>query len=266
MKIRLLIFLPVLIVLSSFRKEACEARIPAPSDTLIRGIHIYVALCDNKYQGIVPVPAKIGNGQDPNTNLYWGCGFGILTYFKRSSSWKLIQIRKAKGIVLERLVFKHTSKNEYLIADAYDGQYIKTCTENMLKASAGLVSDTVHANGKVIGVAGNSKLIAFIGHDGLMDFELNEAFVNTDKRQRAVIILACMSKTYFSPHLKRANVFPLVWTTGLMCPEAYTVHDAIEGFVNNENPTDIRMRAVKAYSKFQKCSEKAAKGLLVQGW
>src|SRR5688572_22804615 len=28
-------------------------------------IHIFVALCDNKYQGIVPVPAKIGNGQDP---------------------------------------------------------------------------------------------------------------------------------------------------------------------------------------------------------
>ena len=30
----------------------------------IKTAHILVALCDNKYQGIVPVPTKIGNGQD----------------------------------------------------------------------------------------------------------------------------------------------------------------------------------------------------------
>lgn len=35
-------------------------------------IHIFVALCDNKYQGIVPVPAKIGNGQDPDNNFILG--------------------------------------------------------------------------------------------------------------------------------------------------------------------------------------------------
>ena len=46
-------------------------------DTTYKSIHIFVALCDNKYQGIVPVPAKIGNGQEPNANLYWGCGYGI---------------------------------------------------------------------------------------------------------------------------------------------------------------------------------------------
>ena len=27
-------------------------------------IHVLVALCDNQFQGIVPVPAKIGNGDD----------------------------------------------------------------------------------------------------------------------------------------------------------------------------------------------------------
>src|SRR5258705_8709276 len=60
-------------------------------DTTFKTIHIYVALCDNKYQGIVPVPAKIGNGQDPDNNLYWGCAFGIRTYFKNSREWKLIE-------------------------------------------------------------------------------------------------------------------------------------------------------------------------------
>ena len=47
-------------------------------------IHIFVALCDNKYQGIVPVPKAIGNGQDHNNNLYWGALYGIRTYFKKN--------------------------------------------------------------------------------------------------------------------------------------------------------------------------------------
>lgn len=39
-------------------------------DKNTKTIHVLVALCDNKYQGIVPVPEKIGNGQDPDQNLY----------------------------------------------------------------------------------------------------------------------------------------------------------------------------------------------------
>ncbi len=54
-------------------------------DSETNTIHIIVALCDNKYQGIVPVPKTIGNGQDPKNNLYWGTAYGIKTYFKRSS-------------------------------------------------------------------------------------------------------------------------------------------------------------------------------------
>ena len=37
-----------------------------------RIVHVFVALADNVNQGIVPVPAKLGNGEDPVHNLYWG--------------------------------------------------------------------------------------------------------------------------------------------------------------------------------------------------
>src|SRR5664279_5259712 len=60
-------------------------------DTLNKTIHVLVALCDNKYQGIVPVPLKIGNGQDPDNNLYWGCAFGIRSFFKNSKNWTLLK-------------------------------------------------------------------------------------------------------------------------------------------------------------------------------
>jgi hypothetical protein len=35
-----------------------------------RVAHVIVALCDNEYQGIVPAPKAIGNGDDPHNNLY----------------------------------------------------------------------------------------------------------------------------------------------------------------------------------------------------
>ena len=231
------------------------------SDT--KTIHIIVALCDNKYQGIVPVPKTIGNGQDPKNNLYWGTAYGIKTFFKRSSEWTLIKQLKIDSVILERLIFKHKSKNFFLVADAYNGKHIKDATETFLRSSAGIVKDTIKVNDKTIRILGNAQLVAYIGHDGLMDFSIQEEFVNTDNKQRDVIILACYSKSYFQPHLKKSNVNPLVWTTGLMAPEAYTIHDAITGYVKAETNDAIRIRAAKAYHKYQKCSLKAAMNLLV---
>lgn len=230
-------------------------------------IHVFVALCDNKYQGIVPVPAKIGNGQDPDNNLYWGCAYGIRLYFKKSKEWKFLKSEKnINDIVLERVIFKHTSKDYYLVADACDGKYIKECTVDFLKSSSGIAKDTLLINNETIGISDNSSLVSYIGHDGLMDFQLSESFKNTDNKKRDVIILACYSKRFFFPHLADANVNPLVWSTNLMAPEAYVIHDAITGYVNNEDNQQIRNRAARAYSKFQKCSEKAAKNLLVTNW
>jgi len=229
-------------------------------------IHVFVALCDNKYQGIVPVPTAIGNGQNPNTNLYWGCGYGIRTFFKKSKEWKLLSTRKTSGIILERLVFKHATKNCYLVADAYDGQHIKQCIKDFLNGSCGNQKDTLQLGGITLNIGGDASLLAYIGHDGLMDFQLTETFKNTDNKMRDVIILACYSKRFFSPYLKSANVNPLLWTTHLMCPEAYTLHDALIGYVNDETRESIRERAATAYSQYQKCGLKAAKGLLVTGW
>jgi hypothetical protein len=232
-------------------------------DTLTKTIHVFVALCDNKYQGIVPVPKSIGNGQDANTNLYWGCSNGIRAYFKKSKEWKLLKAIKMNDVKLERLVFKHISKKYYLVADAYDGQYIKKCTIDFLNSTAGLVKDTLHINNKIIGIAGNSRLTTYIGHNGLMDFQLPNNFVNEDKKNRDCIILACISKKYFTPYLQTAKANPVLLTTGLMCPEAYTLHDTLTGYVKGEDKNEMRERAALAYTRYQKCSLKASKNLLV---
>lgn len=226
-------------------------------------IHIIVALCDNIYQGIVPVPESLGNGQDTKNNLYWGSRYGIKNYFNLSQEWTLIDAHEKDSVILERLVFKHNFKSYYVVADAYNGRFIKTATEHFLASSAGITKEVLKADGKKIGINGNARMLAYIGHDGLMDFSLDEEYKNQDGIQRDVAVLACFSKHYFEPHLEKANVNPLLWTTGLMAPEAYTIHDAISGYVLNASNEAIRLKAAQAYSKYQNCSLTAAKNLLV---
>lgn len=241
--------------------------VAAKFDTTIKTAHILVALCDNQYQGIIPVPKAIGNGQDFDNNLYWGCSFGIRSYFKASKNWTLITKTKVNAIKLERLVFKHKTANFYLVCDAYKGQNIKECTIDFLNSAAGILKDTLTVNGKTIGINGNAKLLTYIGHDGLMDFRLDQTFTNADNQKRDVVILACVSKKYFNSYIQQAKANPLLWTTDLMCPEAYTIHDVLDVYMNN--PTDIAAMnnaAAQAYAKHQQCSIKAAKALLVSGF
>ncbi len=232
------------------------------SDSTSKTIHVLVALCDNIHQGIVPVPASMGNGQDPKSNLYWGAAYGIKTYFQNSKEWQLLEQKPIDSSILERLIFKHSTKNVYLIADAYNGKEIKQATKDFLQYSAGHQKNTVHVDEKQIASHGNANLIAYIGHDGLMDFSISETYNAADKKQRDVIILACYSQHYFQPHLQQSNVNPVLWTTGLMAPEAYSLHDALSGYVLDETNSEIQLRAAKAYSKYQKCSVNAAKRLL----
>ena len=112
-------------------------------------VHVFVALCDNDSQGIVPVPKKIGNGNDPDNNLYWGCGYGVRTFFKNSAEWKLDSKRKAVSpIILERCIFKHITQDVYIIADGYKGDKIKTCNENFFKSASGNSTDTNYYLGR----------------------------------------------------------------------------------------------------------------------
>lgn len=252
---------PLTIRIKKHTAENTAARNPEN----IKVIHVFVALCDNIYQGIVPVPAKIGNGQDPANNLYWGCGYGVKTFFSAQKTWQLISVKKPgpASIILERLVFKYRTKEIYLVADAYNGKEIKQCTINFLKSCCGDFADSVTVNNKLIYCGGASQIIAYTGHDGLMDFSLPETFKATDTHKREAMIFACVSKNYFAKHIANTGATPVVWTTGLCSPEAYSLAAALESRISNEQVENASRRAAAAYSKFQKCSYHAAQKLMV---
>ena len=230
-------------------------------------IHVFVALADNVNQGIVPVSASLGNGDNTKTNLYWGAAFGIKTFFSKSKDWQLISVTpNPSATVLERCIFKHRHSSSLLVADAYRGKEIAQTTWDFLEAAAGKPGEKLKAGDVEFHTGGSADLVAYIGHNGLMDFKLQSQPKRRDDRERRAIILACASKSFFTSALQQSGATPLLWTTNLMAPEAYVLSAAIDGWMKKETDEQIRLRAADAYNKYQNCGVKAARNLFATGW
>ena len=230
-------------------------------------IHVFVALADNVNQGIVPVSASLGNGDNADTNLYWGAAFGVRTFFSKNKDWELIYItQNPSAVVLERAVFRHRKSQLFLVADAYRGREISQSIGDFLEAAAGKPGEKIRAGQTEFSVSGSADVVAYVGHNGLMDFQLHSNPQRRDTRERRAIILACASKQYFSTPLQHTAGTPLLWTTNLMAPEAYVLSAAIDGWMKKESDEQIRSRAAAAYNKYQNCGLKAANALFATGW
>ena len=230
-------------------------------------IHVFVALADNVNQGIVPVSASLGNGDNTQTNLYWGAAFGIRTFFSKNKDWQLISVTpNPSATILERCIFKHRHSSSLLVADAYRGKEIAQTTWDFLEAAAGKPGEKLKAGDVEFHTGGSADLLAYIGHNGLMDFKLQSQPKRRDDRERRAIILACASKSFFTSALQQSGATPLLWTTNLMAPEAYVLSAAIDGWMKKETDEQIRLRAADAYNKYQNCGVKAARNLFATGW
>ena len=193
------------------------------------------------------------------------------TYLRKDPDWKAVAtFQNPSTTVLERVVFYHGTQNVYLVADAYRGREIKEAIVDFFQAPAGLNKEkTIRvkgANEKEIEIFPQPELAVYVGHDGLMDFAMERKFQGEAGSGRQAIVLACASKAYFAPNLRPTGARPILWTTGLMAPEAYTLEDVLDGWMAGETAVQIRERTVRAYAKYQKISIKAALGLFSSGW
>ena len=216
------------------------------------------------------MPARLGNGQDPAANLYWGAAYGVKSYFKSSADWKLLSCQPLpRAPILERCIFHQPSSETYLVADAYDGARIRDAVIDFLSSAAGVREESVSigsAARESIAIAGKADLVVYVGHDALMDFQVPKITGKPESSPRMFIILACASRPFFRPYMQATGSEPLLWTTGLMAPEAYTLKAALDGWIAGESAELIRQRAARAYDKYQKCGLRAAQRLFVSTW
>jgi len=199
-------------------------------------VRVFVALCDNKTQGIVPVGEKIGNGDDPDSNLYWGCSDGFGSFFRHSGSWKVVASDKdVSATILRRLTLRHTDGSIDVVADAYRGSQMRQCLKDFEEAA----------------ISNKFDVVAFIGHNGLMDFNL-ELPMKAEGNDTEVVVLCCLSEKYFGDRLRAVGCRPILMTQQLMYPGSFLLHSAIEKWRSGGSPADLRVVAATAYAKNQK--------------
>ncbi|MCX7012295.1 MAG: hypothetical protein NTW86_06980 [Candidatus Sumerlaeota bacterium] len=232
------------------------------ADAAPKVIHVFVALADNASQGIAPVPARIGDGNDPAENLYWGCDEGLKAWFSHSALWRRVSSAPSTdSVVLDRCVFRHKSFDAYVVADAYRGSEIRRAILDFLDAASGRGRATISLPAAKLEAAGRSTLVAYIGHNGLMDFRLDGPNPSDPPSRRPAIVLCCMSDAYFSPLLRQAGAQPVLTTTQLMYPGAFILHDALEAWLSEGESGALRDQAAQAYARNQKISLKSALGV-----
>jgi hypothetical protein len=234
-------------------------------------IHVSVALADNEHQWIAKVPAAIGNGQKPGSNLYWGARYGLKTFLLRDGGWtKVMAVTTEDTPILERLVLRKEfilqgkTVPVYLVADAWDGRHIEATAQRFLRYSAGQDTEAIALPDGAIQAGGMAHLQVYIGHNLLMDFfasDLPAPDIAGGKSPNAAVVLACKSRMYFEGLLQAVEAHPLVLTAGLMAPEAYTLDAVITAWVEKKTDREIRQAAAAAYDRYQNTGKRAAEWL-----
>jgi hypothetical protein len=228
--------------------------------------HVIVALADNEHQGIVRIPSTLGDGDRPQSNLYWGAMYGVKGFMKRSAEWRAVpQPASSDPRVLDRVLFRRDVTRDgrsaivYLLAEAWQGRQIAAATGRFLEMTRGQHVETVRVDGRDIAAGGAAHLVAYVGHNGLMDFAVPEVGPGgKGDSPRVAVVLACESDFYFST-LIRPHAAPLVTTASLMAPEAYVLDAVVVSWFAGAAPRDVVEAAAGAYGQYQKIPIRSAR-------
>ena len=261
---------------TSFDRTSIEANLKAKvanKQPLV--VHLFVPLCDNEHQGIVPTTASLGNGFSLRSNLYWATTNGVKRYFKEKKHWKLLQSIKnvyKDSVVLERVIFRRTYPNQatvYIIADAYRGDKMLATLNHFSRAMSNNYSKRITLpDSSRIDIHGGADLVVFNGHNGFLDFaeDIPTKFYNTTNSKKDMVAIACFANEYFEREALRAQAYPIVRAKSTLHPGAFIVSAIIDDWAMLLPVEEMRLSAGSAYCNIHNCSVQTSKNLFYKGW
>jgi hypothetical protein len=230
---------------------------------------VHVALCDNR----VIWCGRLGDGDRPERNLYWGGAAGFTAWFNRSPGWRRIHRDKGDGKqVLERVVYRMQVRRPdarwrrlgvtkpfevLLVGLAHRGVKIDVATRRFIHEVADGRGATLRlADGRTIGYGGKGHLVGYAGHNYLMEAELLGEMTwprVTRREPLGYFALACLTARYYKTHLsRRGGARALLLTRSLMYPGAFTIDGLVRGVVAGEAQHQVYLRGVERYATVQK--------------
>lgn len=233
-------------------------------------ITVHVALCSNK--SIWCGSKKLGNGDKPRTNLYWGGASGFTAWFRWNGRRTYKQVFRDKGdgkIIVDRVVYRRRVKrlskrwkdlgvkkpfDIYLVGLAYRGRYIGKAVGALIRQTATTSGSTLKLKGgTVLRIGGRGHLVGYAGHNYLMDVGGRWKWPKITRKQPVgYFMLACMSAQYVAPKLTHKRTHAVLLTTVLMYPGAYTIDGMIGALSLAQGQRRVFRRGSAYYARWSK--------------
>lgn len=232
-------------------------------------ITVHVALCSNR--SIWCGSKKLGNGDKPRTNLYWGGASGLTAWFRyRRKGYKQVFRDGGDGkVVVDRVVYRRRvgwiSKrwkrfgvtkpfDVYLVGLAYRGRHIGKAVDALIRQTATGAGSTLKLKtGKTIAIGGRGHLVGYAGHNYLMDTGGRWKWPKiTRKRPVGYFMLACMSAQYLAPRLTHKLTHAVLLTRVFMYPGAFTIDGLIRALSFAQRQRAVFRKGCAYYARYSK--------------
>jgi hypothetical protein len=216
-------------------------------------VEVHVPLCDNTI--IACGNKKLGDGDNPSTNLYWSTTPGFGQWFKRKGSgWTKVSV-ETEDTGDKDVLEKHTYRRTMSTPAAWRkrGAPKQLTLEVTIRAWRGSAIDralAAYAN-DISGKGTSAQLVAFVGHNRLMDLD-EFTWPAPGKDIKGTIAIACDTAPYMKTQVSAATRVPLLMTSDLLFANAAPLEAAVLAFARGEGYAQIRRDAATAYAGVRK--------------
>ncbi len=229
---------------------------------------VHVPLCDHTI--LACGNAKLGDGDNPETNLYWATTPGFGRWFaRRGSGWRRVLKQTAADTGDADLLAVHVYRRTVSAPTAWRRQGAPTAFEvdvvihgwrgtaidRALAAyaadSAGGAARTLAlADGSTLEAGGAAQLVAWVGHNRLMDVD-TYAWPPPAAQAQGTIAIACHTAAYMQDVVPAATRVPLLMTRDFLFANAAPLEATVLAFVRGGTYATMRRDAAAAYGKVQ---------------
>ncbi len=232
-------------------------------------VEVHVPLCESTI--IACGNKKLGDGDNPETNLYWATTPGFGEWFaRRGSGWKRMLKQAAADTgdvdVLAVHVYRRTlatpaawrkrgapAKLELdIVVHGWRGKAIDRALDAYAADVSGSTPRTIKLDdGTTLAAGGAAQIVAWVGHNRLMDKESFQWPTPTTMTKGAIAI-ACHTAAYMEQDVPGATRVPLLMTRDFLFANAAPLEATVLAFASGGTYAKIRLDAATAYAGVQK--------------
>lgn len=223
-------------------------------------VQVHVPLCDNDI--IWCGNQRLGDGDDPDRNLYWATSGGFRGWFGRKSlGWRLVhRQRDPHKDVLDLKVWRKRVRPSaalrkrgvskpfavYVVAHAWRGEAIGMAMKAYARDLFGSKARAIDIEGITVQAGGAARVVGFVGHNGWMDVrEFRWPAQSKGPLRKGTIAIACITEDYLADAVPDETRVPLLFTRSLMFAGAHSFEGAVSAFAEGQSLSAIHSRAAK---------------------